>query len=57
MDEAALELQSLKDLVDDIAMFTTDVDHDQIHLSRAPLRHAGVTRWNQADASASRTPI
>jgi hypothetical protein len=33
MDEAALDLQSLKDLVDDIAMFTTDFDRNQIHLS------------------------
>jgi signal transduction histidine kinase len=33
MDEAALESQSLKDLVDDIAMFTTDFDRNQIHFS------------------------
>jgi signal transduction histidine kinase len=33
MDEAALELQSLRDLADDIAMFTTDFDRNQAHLS------------------------
>ena len=33
MDASALELQSLKDLVDDIAMFTTDFDRNQIHFS------------------------
>ena len=35
MDEAASELQHLKDLVDDIAMFATDFDRNEPHLSPA----------------------
>jgi signal transduction histidine kinase len=35
MDASAHELQSLKDLVDDIAMFATDFDRNQTHLSPA----------------------
>ena len=35
MDASALELQSLKDLADDIAIFVTDFGRNQIHLSPA----------------------
>ena len=35
MDESALQLESLKDLVDDIAMFATDFGGDRIHFSPA----------------------
>src|SRR6516162_1529458 len=42
MHASALELQILKDLVDDIAMFATDFDRNRTHLSPALCAILGV---------------